>query len=111
MSTAFRQIDSPRWSSQTCRAIGRLRMEPEHLTLRYGLRFSEGRDELGGARYATIAAASGRQFLFVRYADADTPGTAVWTDFNDSPREARADLLASLDATDEEFTWVQEEPR
>jgi hypothetical protein len=100
------QIQQPVWPSGRTRPIAVLRLGPDQLSARYGVRFHRERDDLDEADVAAVQLPSGRSLLFVRYRGNPSSGTEVAANSNDDPRAARSELLEALNLDYGALKWT-----
>jgi hypothetical protein len=98
------------WPSGDAKPVAVLKAEPDELTERLNIKFTDGRDDLDFFREAAVRLESGRLLLLVRYQNAPIPGTQVHADSMDSPVDARRELLHAFGLNGETFSWVRAEP-
>ena len=111
MTAKFEQVDVGRWPSGIDKALAVLRLEPEELEPRYGVRFTPGRDDLDEFREAGLRLHSGRPVLLLRYQRSPGPGTMVSIDDGDDANEALSELRAAFGLSARDLTWISDEAR
>lgn len=89
---AFTQMSGGRWPSGDSKVLNHLTLEPDEISDRLGIAFSDGADDLGAFVEAGIRLTSGRMLLFLKYKDPETSGTSVLADAEDNVLQAQAEL-------------------
>jgi hypothetical protein len=107
---SFEQVWSGRWPSGGDKPVALLAAEPDELVQRYGLRFTEGVDDLDEFREAALRLRSGRPVLLVRYRHQPGPGTTVSIDQADHPAQAIRELRDAFRLDEREFVWTADSP-
>ena len=111
MTAKFEQVDGGRWPSGIDKALAVLRLEPEELEPRYGVRFTPGRDDLDEFREAGLRLHSGRPVLLMRYRQSPGAGTRVSIDDGDDASEALDELRDAFELSPRDLTWISDEVR
>lgn len=111
MTPKFVQVYDGRWPSGIDKALAVLRLEPEDLEPRYGVRFTPGCDDLDEFREAALRLHSGRPVLLMRYRRSPGPGTLVSIDDGDDASEALEELRDALELPARDLTWISDEVR
>lgn len=106
MKQTFYQRPLQPWTGGDSQSILVLRAEPEELTSRLGIQFTEYHDNLDRLLEAVIELNSGRQVLFARYQHNPSPGTEIHVDARDSAPEAREDVFAALSMNAADCSWI-----
>jgi hypothetical protein len=111
MTAKFEQVHGGGWPSGIDKALAVLRLEPEDLEPRYGVRFTPGRDDLDEFQEAALRLRSGRPILLMRYRRTPGRGTTVSIDDGDDASEALDELCHALDLPARDVTWISDEAR
>jgi len=106
---AFTQIDSPSWPSGYPQAIAVVTIQPELFTKAFGLKFSEGHDNLDRYVAAAIRTPSGRTLGLLRHLGDPGPGTQVYADSGDDFVGALREFLDAFDLSVEDLSWMRDE--
>lgn len=107
-SPVFPPEDGP--LSGLTRAVAVLRLGPEELQVRAGLRCEVGHDDLNDLDWAEVRGAAGRRYALVCHRHALQPGTEVVTSFDSpDPQEDVRDVLRQLGLNDEDVIWRSDE--
>ena len=98
------------WPSGDSRPLAVIPFSLPDLTLRYGLTFEEGADDLDRYRFAAIALGNGQQAWLWKYENDPNPGTVVYADARADVAEAQSLLVAILGIGRNELLWSAPEP-
>lgn len=111
MVMEFQQVEYTPWEYDRW-TIAELTILPDELSVRYGLRFVRGVDNLDYFMYAVIRLSDGTQVFLQHYPTfKDHPnfldhGTYVWVDGGINFDLARVSLLAAFGLTPSAYRWV-----
>lgn len=96
--------------SALTKAVAVLRLQPEEIAERIGLRFRAAHDDLDVLDWARVIGASGRPYALVRHRHSPEPGTEIVVPYDSSDYwEAVLDVLNGLKLTEEDVTWTSPE--
>jgi hypothetical protein len=105
----YRQVplnEDYRWPSGTSRAAAVFAVAPDVVTVRTGLAFEAGVDDLDYFRAVALDLGSGRRVLLTWYERSPVPGLVLEIDGDDDPEAARAETMEALGVTPEEVQWI-----
>jgi hypothetical protein len=111
MTATFEQVHGGRWPSGIDKALAVLRLNPEELEPRYGVRFTPGCDDLDEFQEAALRLGSGRPVLLMRHRQSPGRGTTVSIDDGDDASEALDELRHALDLAAGDLTWISDDAR
>lgn len=106
-SPSFRQIPLKQMERGLALPIATLKLEPDQISERLGLRFDTARDELDELQAAVFSSKGGRQFALVRHLNQPNPGTDIL--INERSRNlsgALRDALRTLSLDEQELKWI-----
>lgn len=106
---AFTQIEATPWPSGYAEAIAVVRLQPEQFTRAFGLRFSEGSDNLDSYEAAPLRLRSGRLLGLLRHVGDPGPGTKVYADAADDFVGALREFLDAFDLSADDLSWMRDE--
>src|SRR5262245_19643084 len=102
----YRQIKIESWPSRNYRPIAMIRLEPNELEDRLGIRFADDYDDLDYLKHAVLVLSSGDQLLLVRYRRAPQPGTEVNADAASDFARVRGQFLTDTGLAVSDVTWT-----
>lgn len=108
-SPAFVQVEPTASSSGYMDAIAVVRIQPDHFSRAFGLRFFDGVDNLDAYIAAVIRMRSGRMLGLLRHVGSPDPGTEVHADAGDDFVSALREFLDAFDLSVEDLSWMRDE--
>ena len=90
-------------------AIAVVRIQPDHFSRAFGLRFFDGVDNLDAYIAAVIRMRSGRMLGLLRHVGSPDPGTEVHADAGDDFVSALREFLDAFDLSVEDLSWMRDE--
>ena len=104
--TQFFPPDSGPLASLT-RPVAVLRMNPEELSERIGIRFHTAHDDLDVLDWAQVVGLSGKAYALVHHRHSPKPGTEVVVRYDSvDPRGDLVDLLRGLKLSEDDLVWT-----
>jgi len=94
-----------RFPSGDSRPLAVLAKEPDEIEARWGLRFSDGIDELDAFRFAVVDLPGSLRAALAKHDGDPNPGTVVRVDAAADPVEAKARLIAALGLGTGDVLW------
>ena len=87
-----------------------LRLKPEELSERIGIRFRAAHDDLGTLDWARVIGLSGRPYALVHHRHSPEPGTQIVVPYDSSDLwEDVLDVLKGLKLTERDLAWTSPE--
>jgi hypothetical protein len=96
---------TPLFRSGDSRPLAVLADEPDTVATRWGLRFSEGVDDLDAFRYAVVELPGALRVSLAKHHGDPNPGTVVRIDAEDDPATVRARLIEALGLSPGDVLW------
>src|SRR5688572_29206948 len=96
--------------SRLTKPVAVLRLNPEELSERIGIRFQAAHDDLDMLDWARVIGLSGRPYALVHHRHSPEPGTQIVVPYDSSDLwENLLDVLNGLNLTERDLAWTSPE--